>query len=204
MGRSHVVTECEQNQSIDNGYQIPTRRASANVHSVSAVGEQPVDLVSTRTSGPYGMITTTTVLDWPRRWIANRGLAVPPKDRVAVLHEGVGGAAGILTESLEASPRYAQMSGAASTSTTSSSWRLSSIARSIPQRPLGRQPQHAGCLHRAADPPGGAKARPTRHRLPIRSTPRSKTCAGVVAAVTLANLEVVIDMSSATMSSRRW
>lgn len=50
--------------SIDNGYQIPTD-ASANVHSVSAVGEQFVDLVSTRTSGPYlrhgQTITTTTV-----------------------------------------------------------------------------------------------------------------------------------------------
>src|SRR5271166_4328440 len=38
--------------SIDDGYRIPTD-ASANVHSVSAVGEQYLDLVSTRTGGPY-------------------------------------------------------------------------------------------------------------------------------------------------------
>src|ERR1700758_5829180 len=53
------VTDVEPTQrgaratmSIDNGYQIPTD-ASANVHSVSAVGEQYLDLVSTRTGGPY-------------------------------------------------------------------------------------------------------------------------------------------------------
>src|SRR6201997_2353923 len=51
------VTDVEPTQrgaratmSIDNGYQIPTD-ASANVHSVSAVGEQYLDLVSTRTGG---------------------------------------------------------------------------------------------------------------------------------------------------------
>ncbi|MGH3969803.1 MAG: MlaD family protein, partial [Mycobacterium sp.] len=38
--------------SIDDGYQIPAD-ASANVHSVSAVGEQYIDLVSTSNRGPY-------------------------------------------------------------------------------------------------------------------------------------------------------
>jgi len=79
--------------SIDNGYQIPTD-ASANVHSVSAVGEQYLDLVSTRTGGPYlqnnQTITKSTVPSQigPALDAANRGLAVLPKDKVAsLLHE---------------------------------------------------------------------------------------------------------------------
>ena len=76
--------------SIDNGYQIPTD-ASANVHSVSAVGEQYIDLVSTRTGGPYlaseQTITKSTVPSQigPALDAANRGLAVLPKDKVASL-----------------------------------------------------------------------------------------------------------------------
>lgn len=79
--------------SIDNGYQIPTD-AWGNVHSVSAVGEQYIDLVSTRTGGPYlrsgQTVTKTTVPSQigPALDAANRGLAVLPKDRVAsLLHE---------------------------------------------------------------------------------------------------------------------
>ena len=76
--------------SIDNSYQIPTD-ASANVHSVSAVGEQYIDLVSTRTGGPYlaseQTITKSTVPSQigPALDAANRGLAVLPKDKVASL-----------------------------------------------------------------------------------------------------------------------
>lgn len=102
--------------SIDNGYQIPTD-ASANVHSVSAVGEQFVDLVSTRTSGPYlrhgQKITTTTVPSQigPALDAANRGLAVLPKDRVAsVLHEAseaVGGLGSSLNRLIEATQAIA-------------------------------------------------------------------------------------------------
>lgn len=102
--------------SIDNGYQIPTD-ASANVHSVSAVGEQFVDLVSTRTSGPYlrhgQTITTTTVPSQigPALDAANRGLAVLPKDRVAsVLHEAseaVGGLGSSLNRLIEATQAIA-------------------------------------------------------------------------------------------------
>ena len=75
--------------SIDDGYQIPTD-ASANVHSVSAVGEQYLDLVSTRTGGPYlrnnQTITKSTVPSQigPALDAANRGLAVLPKDKVGV------------------------------------------------------------------------------------------------------------------------
>ncbi len=79
--------------SIDDGYQIPTD-ASANVHSVSAVGEQYLDLVSTRTGGPYlrnnQTITKSTVPSQigPALDAANRGLAVLPKDKVgSLLHE---------------------------------------------------------------------------------------------------------------------
>ncbi len=79
--------------SVDEGYQIPTD-ASANVHSVSAVGEQYIDLVSTRTGGPYfhdnQTITKSTVPSQigPALDAANRGLAVLPKDKVAsLLHE---------------------------------------------------------------------------------------------------------------------
>src|ERR1700758_3614778 len=38
--------------SVDNRYQIPAD-SSANVHSVSAIGEQYIDLVSTANRGPY-------------------------------------------------------------------------------------------------------------------------------------------------------
>ncbi len=79
--------------SIDEGYQIPTD-ASANVHSVSAVGEQYLDLVSTRTGGPYlqnnQTVAKSTVPSQigPALDAANRGLAVLPKDKVAtLLHE---------------------------------------------------------------------------------------------------------------------
>jgi phospholipid/cholesterol/gamma-HCH transport system substrate-binding protein len=76
--------------SIENGYQIPAD-ASANVHSVSAVGEQYIDLVSTAKRGPYlrdgQTISRSTVPSQigPALDAANRGLAVLPKDKVASL-----------------------------------------------------------------------------------------------------------------------
>ncbi|HEU4361437.1 MAG TPA: MlaD family protein [Mycobacterium sp.] len=80
--------------SIDDGYQIPAD-AAANVHSVSAVGEQYLDLVSTdhpdRYQGPYlhdgQTITNTTVPHpiGPALDAADRGLAVLPKDKIAGL-----------------------------------------------------------------------------------------------------------------------
>lgn len=79
--------------SIDTGYQIPID-TSANVHSVSAVGEQFVDLVSTRKGGPYlhdgQTISKSTVPSQigPALDAANRGLAVLPKDKIgSLLHE---------------------------------------------------------------------------------------------------------------------
>ena len=92
--------------SIDDGYQIPTD-ASANVHSVSAVGEQYIDLVSTRTGGPYfrdkQTITKTKVPSQigPALDAANRGLAVLPKDKVASLLYETSQALGGLGPSLQ-------------------------------------------------------------------------------------------------------
>jgi phospholipid/cholesterol/gamma-HCH transport system substrate-binding protein len=91
--------------SIDNGFQIPTD-ASANVHSVSAVGEQYIDLVSSRTGGPYfadkQTITRSTVPSQigPALDAANHGLDVLPKDKVASLLRETSQAVGGLGPSL--------------------------------------------------------------------------------------------------------
>jgi len=92
--------------SIDEGYPIPTD-ASANVHSVSAVGEQYLDLVSTGNRGPYlrngQTITKSTVPSQigPALDAANRGLAVLPKDKVASLLYETSQAVGGLGPSLQ-------------------------------------------------------------------------------------------------------
>jgi phospholipid/cholesterol/gamma-HCH transport system substrate-binding protein len=76
--------------SIDTGYQIPAD-ASANVHSVSVVGEQYLDLVSTANRGPYlhdgQTITKSTVPSsiGPALDAFERALAVLPKDKIASL-----------------------------------------------------------------------------------------------------------------------
>jgi phospholipid/cholesterol/gamma-HCH transport system substrate-binding protein len=107
------VTDVEPTQrgaratmSVDNGYQIPTD-ASANVHSVSAVGEQYLDLVSTSNRGPYlrngQTITRSTVPSQigPALDAANRALAVLPKDKVASLLYETSQAVGGLGPSLQ-------------------------------------------------------------------------------------------------------
>ncbi len=96
--------------SIDNAYRIPAD-ASANVHSVSAVGEQYLDLVS---SGgdvtPVGRylhdgqtIINTTVPDpiGPALDAADRGLAVLPKEQIAALLRETAQAVGGLGPSLQ-------------------------------------------------------------------------------------------------------
>src|ERR1700739_3627405 len=107
------VTDVEPTQrgaratmSIDNGYQIPPD-ASANVHSVSAVGEQYLDLVSTSNRGPYlrngQTITRSTVPSQigPALDAADRALAVLPKDKVASLLYETSQAVGGLGPSLQ-------------------------------------------------------------------------------------------------------
>jgi phospholipid/cholesterol/gamma-HCH transport system substrate-binding protein len=86
--------------SIDSRYKIPTD-ASANVHSVSAIGEQYLDLVSTGSPGTFfssgQTITKGTVPSeiGPALDAANRGLAALPKEKIASLlnetAEAVGG-----------------------------------------------------------------------------------------------------------------
>lgn len=105
IGRVTALEPTEQGaratMSIDTHFKIPVD-SSANVHSVSAVGEQYLDLVSTEDSGgrylsPGQTITDSTVpsdvgltLD-----AANRGLAVLPEDKISALLDetalGVGG-----------------------------------------------------------------------------------------------------------------
>ncbi len=90
----------EATMSIDSRYKIPID-AIANVHSVSAVGEQYLDLVSTGNPGkflsPGQTITKGTVPAeiGPALDTANRGLAALPKDKIATLldetAESVGG-----------------------------------------------------------------------------------------------------------------
>ncbi|VEG37862.1 virulence factor Mce family protein [Mycolicibacterium flavescens] len=85
---------------IEDRYKIPAD-ATANVHSVSAIGEQYLDLVSTgnpdQTLEPGSTITESTVPSevGPALDAANRGLAVLPKEKIDRLltetSEAVGG-----------------------------------------------------------------------------------------------------------------
>ncbi|OBE95237.1 mammalian cell entry protein [Mycolicibacterium elephantis] len=91
------VTEVEPTEtgaratmSIDDRYKIPAD-ATANVHSVSAIGEQYLDLVSTGDPGQYlkpgATITESTVPSevGPALDAANEGLAVLPKEKIDTL-----------------------------------------------------------------------------------------------------------------------
>jgi phospholipid/cholesterol/gamma-HCH transport system substrate-binding protein len=93
-------TGAKATMSIDSRYKIPVD-AVANVHSVSAVGEQYLDLVSTGNPGgffsPGQTMTKDTVPSeiGPALDTANRGLTVLPKDKIGKLldetAESVGG-----------------------------------------------------------------------------------------------------------------
>ncbi|WP_319447579.1 MULTISPECIES: MlaD family protein [unclassified Mycobacterium] len=74
--------------SIDSNFKIPAD-ASANVHSVSAIGEQYLDLVSTSDKqgkflSPGSTVATGTVPSevGPALDAANKGLAVLPKEKI--------------------------------------------------------------------------------------------------------------------------
>src|ERR1700760_4488104 len=92
--------------SIDSRYKIPVD-ASANVHSVSAIGEQYLDLGSTGASGkffsPGQTITKGTVPSeiGPALDAANRGLSVLPKKKIASLLDETALAVGGLGPSLQ-------------------------------------------------------------------------------------------------------
>src|ERR1700756_526791 len=91
---------------IADRYKIPID-ASANVHSVSAVGEQYVDLVSEGNPRQYfadgQTITRSTVPAQigPALDAANRGLAVLPKEKIAGLLDETAQAVGGLGPSLQ-------------------------------------------------------------------------------------------------------
>jgi phospholipid/cholesterol/gamma-HCH transport system substrate-binding protein len=92
--------------SIDNRYKIPID-ATANVHSVSAVGEQYLDLVSTGNPGkffsPGQTITKGTVPSeiGPALDAANRGLSVLPKEKIGSLLDETAQAVGGLGPALQ-------------------------------------------------------------------------------------------------------
>ncbi len=92
--------------SIDKQYKIPID-ASANVHSVSAVGEQYLDLVSEDNPKQYladgATITKGTVPSQigPALDTANRGLAVLPKGKISSLLDETALAVGGLGPSLQ-------------------------------------------------------------------------------------------------------
>lgn len=91
--------------SIDDHYRIPID-ATANVHSVSAVGEQYLDLVSTGNPGkffsPGQTITKGTVPSeiGPALDAANRGLSVLPKNKIGTLLDETAQAVGGLGPAL--------------------------------------------------------------------------------------------------------
>ncbi|MCV7074488.1 MCE family protein [Mycobacterium szulgai] len=99
-------TGAEVTMSIANRYQIPID-ASANVHSVSAVGEQYLDLVSEGNPGKYfspgQTITKATVPTeiGPALDAADRGLAVLPKEKIATLLDETAQAVGGLGPALQ-------------------------------------------------------------------------------------------------------
>ncbi|OSC42016.1 virulence factor Mce family protein [Mycobacterium decipiens] len=92
--------------SIDSNYKIPID-ASANVHSVSAVGEQYIDLVSTGNPGKYfssgQTITKGTVPSeiGPALDNSNRGLAALPKEKIGLLLDETAQAVGGLGPALQ-------------------------------------------------------------------------------------------------------
>jgi phospholipid/cholesterol/gamma-HCH transport system substrate-binding protein len=92
--------------SIDNRYKIPAD-ASANVHSVSAIGEQYLDLVSEGNPGQYlapgSTITESTVPSevGPALDAANQGLAVLPKEKIDALLTETSNAVGGLGPALQ-------------------------------------------------------------------------------------------------------
>ena len=92
--------------SIDSRYKIPVD-ASANVHSVSAIGEQFLDLVSTGAPGQYlnpgQTITDSTVPSevGPALDAANEGLAVLPKEKIDGLLTETANAVGGLGPALQ-------------------------------------------------------------------------------------------------------
>ena len=107
----------EATMSIDKRYKIPAD-ASANVHSVSAIGEQYLDLVSTGNPGQYlspgSTITKSAVPSevGPALDAANNGLAVLPREKIDSLlteaSQAVGGLGPALQRLVDSTSNVAQ------------------------------------------------------------------------------------------------
>ena len=99
-------TGVQATMNIGNRYKIPVD-ASANVHSVSAVGEQYLDLVSAGNPGKYfspGQTITKASVPaeiGPALDAANRGLAVLPKEKISQLLDETAQAVGGLGPALQ-------------------------------------------------------------------------------------------------------
>ncbi|BBZ11949.1 MCE family protein [Mycobacterium branderi] len=99
-------TGVQATMSIASRYKVPVD-ATANVHSVSAVGEQYLDLVSPGNAGKYfapGQTITEGSVPTeigPALDAANRGLAVLPKDKIATLLDETAQAVGGLGPALQ-------------------------------------------------------------------------------------------------------
>src|SRR5271170_4708263 len=99
-------TGVQATMSIEDRYKIPVD-TSANVHSVSAVGEQYLDLVSKGNPGkffsPGQTITKASVPAeiGPALDAANRGLAVLPKEKISQLLDETAQAVGGLGPALQ-------------------------------------------------------------------------------------------------------
>lgn len=106
--------------SIDSRFKIPAD-ATANVHSVSAIGEQYLDIVSTGNPGRFlsdgqnvGSINDNTVPSevGPALDAANRGLAVLPKEKIDTLltetSKAVGGLGPALQRLVDSTTNLAQ------------------------------------------------------------------------------------------------
>ena len=111
-------TGAEATMRIDNRYKIPIDSVP-NVHSVSAIGEQYLDLVSTGNPGQYYQngqtITQMGVVPsevGPALDSANRGLAVLPKEKIDQLltetSQAVGGLGPALQRLVDSTTNIAQ------------------------------------------------------------------------------------------------
>jgi phospholipid/cholesterol/gamma-HCH transport system substrate-binding protein len=102
----HTKTNVKATMSIDSHYKVPVD-ASANVHSVSAIGEQYLDLVSTAAPGQYlrngQTITHSTVPSevGPALDAANRTLVALPQTKIASLLDETSHAVGDLGPALQ-------------------------------------------------------------------------------------------------------
>ena len=184
-------TGVQATMSIGDRYKIPVD-ASANVHSVSAVGEQYLDLVSEGNPGKYfspgQTITKATVPAeiGPALDAANRGLAVLPKEKISQLLDETAQAVGGLGPALQRLVDSTQaIAGDFKTNISDINDIIENSGTDLGQpgrlersdQALVAQPEYP-CRADCAERPARAKhPEPRRHRPRIRSTRCSATSA---------------------------